>query len=151
MNALSGVSTRSVEPPKFGAEQDYVVVGKQSWLDGIVSGPGVVRQVCKFVHIKGVFKQLKSLLRLNSALDIPLKNKLLGKLKLAVFSLIFSRVAKELKEGLFWEEEKSTLLHLRQSSEWRAAKLCWNGECSSSSFFSFIQSHKFYKVPELQH
>ena len=137
MNALSGVSTRSVEPPKFGAEQDYVVVGKQSWLDGIVSGPGVVRQVCKFVHIKGVFKQLNSLLPLNSALDIPLKNKLLGKLKLAVFSLIFSRVAKELKEGLFWEEEKSTLLHLRQSSEWRAAKLCWNGEYSSSSFFFF--------------
>ena len=24
---LSGVSTRSIEPPKFGAEQDYVVVG----------------------------------------------------------------------------------------------------------------------------
>ena len=45
VNALSGVSTRSMEPPKFGAEQDYVVVGQQPWLDGIVSGPGVVRQV----------------------------------------------------------------------------------------------------------
>ena len=92
-------------------------------------------------------EQLNSLLRLISALDIPLKNKLLGKLKLAAFSLIFSRVAKELKEGLFWEEEKSPILHLRQSSEWRAAKLCWNGEYSSSFFFSFIQSHKFYKCP----
>ena len=54
MNALSGVSTNSIEPPKFGAEQDYVVVGKQPWLDGIVSGPGVVRQVRNFLHIKGI-------------------------------------------------------------------------------------------------
>ena len=45
MNALSGISTSSLEPPKFGAEQDYIVVGEQPWLDGIVSGPGVVRQV----------------------------------------------------------------------------------------------------------
>ena len=44
---LSGISTRSVEPPKFGAEQDYVVIGRQPWLDGIVSGPGVIRQVSK--------------------------------------------------------------------------------------------------------
>ena len=124
MNALSGVSTRSVEPPKFGAEQDYVVVGKQSWLDGIVSGPGVVRQVCKFVHIKGVFKQLNSLLRLNSALDIPLKNKLLGKLKLAAFSLIFSRVAQELMGRFFWKEDKSTVFHPLQSSGWWATNLC---------------------------
>ena len=48
VNALSGVSTRSIEPPKYGTEQDYVVVGQQPWLDGIVSGPGVVRQVSKF-------------------------------------------------------------------------------------------------------
>ena len=54
VNALSGVSTHSIEPPKFGAEQDYVVVGRQLWLDGIVSGPGVVRQVSEFLHIKGV-------------------------------------------------------------------------------------------------
>ena len=54
VNALSGVSTRSIEPPKFGAEQDYVVVGQQPWLDGIVSGPGVVRQVSLCLHIKGV-------------------------------------------------------------------------------------------------
>ena len=47
MNALSGVSTYSTEPPKFGAEQDYVVFGRQPWLDGVVSGPGVVRQVSK--------------------------------------------------------------------------------------------------------
>jgi hypothetical protein len=53
VNALSGVSTRSIEPPMFGAEQDYVAVGQQSWLDGIVSGPGVVRQVRKFLNIKG--------------------------------------------------------------------------------------------------
>ena len=51
MNALSGVSTYSIEPPKFGAEQDYVVVGRQPWLYGIASGPGVVRQVSKFLHI----------------------------------------------------------------------------------------------------
>ena len=54
MNALSGVSTHSIEIPKFGAEQDYVVVGKQPWLDGIVSGPGIVRQVSNFLHIKRV-------------------------------------------------------------------------------------------------
>ena len=48
MNALSGVSTHSIEPPKFGAKQDYVVIGEQPWLDGIVSGPGVVRQVSGF-------------------------------------------------------------------------------------------------------
>jgi hypothetical protein len=54
VNALSGVSTRSIEPPKFGAEQDYVVVGQQPWLDGIVSGPGIVRQVSKFLHIKEI-------------------------------------------------------------------------------------------------
>ena len=54
VNALSGISTRSIEPPKFGAEQDYVVVGEQPWLDGIVSGPGVVRQVSKFLNIKGI-------------------------------------------------------------------------------------------------
>ena len=47
VNALSGVSTHSIEPPKFGTEQDYVVVGLQPWLDGIVSGPGNVRQVSK--------------------------------------------------------------------------------------------------------
>ena len=29
VNAVSGVSTCSIEPPKFGAEQDYVVVGQQ--------------------------------------------------------------------------------------------------------------------------
>ena len=45
MNALSGISASSLEPLTFGAEQDYIVVGKQRWLDGIVSGPGVVRQV----------------------------------------------------------------------------------------------------------
>ena len=55
MNALSGVSARSIEPPRFGAEQDYVVIGRQLWLDGIVSGPGVVRQVSKVsLRIKGV-------------------------------------------------------------------------------------------------
>ena len=55
MNALSGVSTRSIEPPKYGAEQDYVVVGQQPWLDGIVTGPGIVRQVSsKFLYIEGV-------------------------------------------------------------------------------------------------
>ena len=54
VNALSGVSTHSIELPKFGTEQDYVVVGKQPWLDGIVSGPGVVRQVRNFLHVKGV-------------------------------------------------------------------------------------------------
>ena len=54
VNVLSGVSTCSIEPPKFGTEQDYVVAGQQPWLDGIVSGPGVVRQVSKFLHIKGV-------------------------------------------------------------------------------------------------
>ena len=52
VNALSGEPTRSMEPPKFGVEQDYVVVGQQLWLDGIVSGPGVVRQVSKFLYIK---------------------------------------------------------------------------------------------------
>ena len=51
---ISGVSTRSAEPPKFGAEQDYIVVGQQPWLDGIVSGSGVVRQVRNFLHIKGI-------------------------------------------------------------------------------------------------
>jgi hypothetical protein len=56
VNAISGVSTRSLEPPKFGAEKDYVVIGHQPWLDGIVSGPGIVRQVSKVsLHIKGVF------------------------------------------------------------------------------------------------
>jgi hypothetical protein len=54
VNALSGLSTSSIEPPKFGAQQDYVVVGQQPWLDGIVSGPGIVRQVSKFLHVKGV-------------------------------------------------------------------------------------------------
>jgi hypothetical protein len=57
MNALSGVSTRSLEPQNFGVEQDYIVVGQQPWLllvDGMVSGPGVVRHVSKFIHIKGV-------------------------------------------------------------------------------------------------
>ena len=52
VNALSDVSTHSIEPPKFGAEQDYVVVGQQPWLYGIAAGPGVVRQVSKFLHIK---------------------------------------------------------------------------------------------------
>ena len=54
VNALSGISTSSIKLPKFGAEQDYVVVGQQPWLDGIVTGPGVVRQVSNFLHIKGV-------------------------------------------------------------------------------------------------
>jgi len=45
VNALSGISTSSLQPPKSGDEQDYIVVGKQPWLDGIVSGPGVVHQV----------------------------------------------------------------------------------------------------------
>lgn len=44
VNALSGISTSSLEPPKFRAGQDYIVAGKQPWLDGIVSGSGVVRQ-----------------------------------------------------------------------------------------------------------
>ena len=52
VNALSGVSTGSLEPPKFGAEQDYVVVPQQPWLYGIASGPGIVRQVSKFLHDK---------------------------------------------------------------------------------------------------
>ena len=54
VNAISGVSTHSMEPPKFGTEQDYVVVGKQPWLDGIVTGPGVIRQVSMFLYIMGV-------------------------------------------------------------------------------------------------
>ena len=153
MNALSGVSTHSMEPPKFGAEQDYVVVGQQPWLDGIVSGPGVVRQVSNwnFFISRELSENLNSLLRLISALDIPLKNKLLGKLKLAAFNLIFSPVAQELRGTFFWEEGKSTVLHPRPSSDWRVANLCWNGDYSSSWFFRFIQSHKCDKVPKLQH
>lgn len=27
-------------------DQDYVVVGKQPWLDGVMTQEGVVRQVC---------------------------------------------------------------------------------------------------------
>ena len=64
VNALSGVSTRSIEPPKFGTEQDYVVIGHQPWLDGIVSGPGVVRQVSKLLSIsyqESLSEQYKSL------------------------------------------------------------------------------------------
>ena len=53
MNALSGVSSQSIKPPNFGAEQDYVVVGQQPWLDGIVSEQGVVRQVSKFLPFDG--------------------------------------------------------------------------------------------------
>ena len=60
MNALSGISTHSLEPPKFGAGQDYVVIGKQPWLDGIVSGRGVVRQVSK------LFSQSRKLRCLNN-------------------------------------------------------------------------------------
>ena len=54
LGALSGVSTSSTEPPKFGAEQHYVVVGQQPLFDRIVSGQGVVRQVRKLLHIKGI-------------------------------------------------------------------------------------------------
>jgi len=45
VNVLSGISTNSIEPPKFGVDQDYIVGGQQPWLHGIVSGQGVVRQV----------------------------------------------------------------------------------------------------------
>ena len=89
-----------------------------------------------------LFEQLNSLLRLNSALDILLKNKLLGKLKLAAFSLIFFHVAQMSIRSFFWEEDKSTVFHPLQSSEWSATNLwCWNGDFSSPIFFRFIQSH----------
>lgn len=35
-------------PLKRKIEQDYIVAGRQHWLDGIVTGPGVVRQVNDF-------------------------------------------------------------------------------------------------------
>ena len=105
MNAISGVSTgtHSIEPPMFGAEQDYVVVGKQPWLDGIFSGPRVVRQVNKFLCIKDVplFERFKSLLQPILAQDIQLKNKLLGKAELAGLSSIFSLVAQRLMGSFF--------------------------------------------------
>lgn len=44
VNVVSGISTSSIEPPKFGVKQDYIVSGQQPWLDGIVPGQGVVRQ-----------------------------------------------------------------------------------------------------------
>ena len=66
-------------------------------------------------------EQLNSLLRLISALDIQLKNKLLGKLKLAAFSLIFFLVAQ--MRASFGQEEKLTVFHPLQSSEWWATNL----------------------------
>ena len=88
LGALSGVSTRSTDPPKFGAEQDYVVVGQTPRLDGFVSEPGVVRQVRNFSISKGLFEQYNRF----SAQDILLKIKLLGRQKSTAFSLIFFRV-----------------------------------------------------------
>ena len=89
----------------------------------------------------------KSLLRLISAQDIPLKNKLLGKPKLAAFSLIFFRVAQRLMGSSFWQEDKSTVIYLPQSSEWWAANLCWNGDYSSSWFFSLYPVSQTLKSP----
>ena len=93
-------------------------------------------------------EQLNSLLRLISALDIQLKNKLLGKLKLAAFSLIFFLVAQ--MRSSFGQEEKLTVFHPLQSSEWWATNLwSWNGDfLPQKFFFGSIQSHEFDKVPE---
>ena len=44
VNAITGVAKDGPTPPDV--EQDYVVVGLQPWLDGVVTEPGVVRQVC---------------------------------------------------------------------------------------------------------
>ncbi|KAH6902474.1 hypothetical protein BKA70DRAFT_1520857 [Coprinopsis sp. MPI-PUGE-AT-0042] len=43
VNVVSGASASDLSPLGFGT-QDYIVAGKQPWIDGIVTGPGVVRQ-----------------------------------------------------------------------------------------------------------
>jgi hypothetical protein len=44
VNAITGTPKNIITPPSN--EQDYVVAGLQPWLDGIMTEPGVVRQVC---------------------------------------------------------------------------------------------------------
>ena len=107
-------------------------------------------RLVNFSISRGLSEHYKSLLRIISAQDIPLKNKLLGKPKLAAFSLIFSPVAQRSMGSSFAQEDKSTVFHLLQSSDWWATNLYWNGDYSSSWFFCFIQSHKLGKVPENQ-
>ena len=152
VNALSGVSTHSIEPPKFGVKQDYVVVGQQPWLDGIVSGPGIVRQVSKFLHSRGLrFLNNISLLRLILAQDIQLKNKLLGKPKLAASSLIFFRVDLGWMGCSFGKEEKSTVFHLLQNSGWWATNFSYIGDYSLLCIFLlYAVSHKLDEVLEYQ-
>ncbi|KAJ7510470.1 hypothetical protein B0H11DRAFT_1959242 [Mycena galericulata] len=42
VNALSGIVNKAITP--LTVEQDYIISGRQSRLDGIVTGPGIVRQ-----------------------------------------------------------------------------------------------------------
>ena len=78
-------------------------MGKQPWLDGIVLGPGVVRQVSRFFSISRKLCCLNNIKFIAANLGSGLyycKNKLLGKPKLAAFSLIFFlRRRPEVDEG----------------------------------------------------
>ena len=81
-----------MEPPKFGAEQDYVVVGQQPWLDGIVSGPGVVRQVSQFLYIKGVIWTIKQFVAAELGSGFTVEEQVTGKAEIGGFQFdIFPR------------------------------------------------------------
>ncbi|KAF8838426.1 hypothetical protein BDN67DRAFT_1013094 [Paxillus ammoniavirescens] len=51
VNAITGVANDSPTPPN--SKQDYVVAGRQRWLDGIMTASGVVRQFVGMSHGSG--------------------------------------------------------------------------------------------------
>jgi hypothetical protein len=83
------------------------VVGKQPWLDRIIKGPGVVRQVSKFLYIKGVplFERFKVCCGSGYTVEEPVT----GKVEIGAFSLIFFRVAQRLMGGFFGKEKKLSI------------------------------------------
>ncbi|KIJ57789.1 hypothetical protein HYDPIDRAFT_120313, partial [Hydnomerulius pinastri MD-312] len=51
VNAITGVASASPTPPQF--TQDYVVAGLQPWLDGVMTGSGIVKQFVAMSHGNG--------------------------------------------------------------------------------------------------
>ncbi|KAK7038015.1 ubiquitin-like domain-containing protein [Favolaschia claudopus] len=78
INAITG-GKRNNPPPKGG--QDYVVGGKQPWLDGIATEPGVVRQfvAMKLGHGYTIEEQLSD--TMNGGIQIDVYPSLVGKVK----------------------------------------------------------------------
>lgn len=62
VNVISGASASDTSPLQNGP-QDYIIAGCQPWIDGIVSGPGVVRQVSLALHTLPGFCLMNPLVR----------------------------------------------------------------------------------------